>query len=561
MRSVMRHGGGQRGSSRVATLVAVVAAALCAGGALPVAASQISPAPASASATASTPALSTSPTPLDPSSPSASPTPAGSPAPSATPEPTATASPSTASPSPVAPPTTMPRAQTPQAASGTLVLIRPISYQVIQRSPATGLADIHVTGKYYGQTSAVQARWRGGPWVTICAHPSGGRFDGWLRGQKAGQGTLAVRYADRPSITTSHGTVGIGDIFVIAGQSNASGRAPTMQHWSHPSLVATMFGNDLRWKRLADPVDSIVGQADTVSKEIQPVGGSVWPLLATHLLYGSDVPVAFVPAARGAVSMRGWLRRDSEPAAPGTLYGNMLRRVRAVGGHVRAILFWEGEADAGQQQTTEKDYQSMLKTFVVDVKHDMGARVIVSQVGDVPYANGTAGLNSVRAAQAAAASWTASSAVGPQLYDLGLDDEVHYTRLADLQKIADRWWVAIAGACYKKGDGRGPRLATAVYTASNRTITLTFKDAGPLSLPSGAAGAFSVHQSGGTVAVQSATRGGANVIRLKIASPASGSFTVSLGEGRSGALHPVPFADTHWREPAEWFIRRNVSRK
>ena len=108
---------------------------------------------------------------------------------------------------------------------------------------------------------------------------------------------------------------------------------------------ASMFGNDDLWKALRDPVDSPARQVDRVSADPR-AAGSVWPLVGAGLVAADPVPVAFVPCARATTSISRWLRDERRPYSRATLYGSMVRRVRAVGGRVRAVLFWQGEADA-----------------------------------------------------------------------------------------------------------------------------------------------------------------------------------------------------------------------
>ena len=121
--------------------------------------------------------------------------------------------------------------------------------------------------------------------------------------------------------------------------------APPRTGYTHPVLRAALFGNDDRWAELLDPVDRAAGQVDRVSAD-PGAGGSVWPLVATELMATEGVPVAFVPCAKIGTNIRRWTEDAAAPHARSTLYGSMLRRVRAVGGRVRAVLFWQGEVDA-----------------------------------------------------------------------------------------------------------------------------------------------------------------------------------------------------------------------
>jgi len=121
----------------------------------------------------------------------------------------------------------------------------PVAWQVLQRD-GSDQADIAITGWYSGSPTSIEARFAGGDWTEIDGSPSGGRFSGTLAGQ-SGQGTLEVRFANDTGKSTSVANVGIGDIFVVAGQSNAEGRATNSQSYSHATLKASVYTSSDKW--------------------------------------------------------------------------------------------------------------------------------------------------------------------------------------------------------------------------------------------------------------------------------------------------------------------------
>jgi len=261
---------------------------------------------------------------------------------------------------------------------GTITIETPQACQVLQRDDA-GVADMVVAGSCSGFNGPVEVRWGSGPWQTVdCALD--GSFRTVLPSQPAGQASLTVRSALFPDVATACENVSVGDIYVIAGQSNASGRSPTLFTCADPVLQPALFGNDDCWRRLADPVDSSVGQVDRVSAD-RDAGGSVWPLVAQYLMADERVPVAFVPCAHVGSRIDRWQRDPWTPQAPGTLYGSMLRRIKAVGGRVRAVLFWQGEADAACR-TPRSTYAALLRRLGDDVQQDCGAPLVAAQIGD-----------------------------------------------------------------------------------------------------------------------------------------------------------------------------------
>lgn len=429
--------------------------------------------------------------------------------------------------------------------AGVIDLITPAPNQIVQRSTTGPLTDVTIQGGYAGTPSVIQARAGSGPWVTIDTNPKGGRFSGVLPSQPVGQGTIEVRFANMPSVTDTSTMVGIGDVFVIAGQSNAVGHGWSNQPVSHPTWRAGMFGNDYRWKPLADPLDSPAGQIDRVSED-SDAGGSVWPLVATKLMADQNVPVAFIPTARNGTWIGQWQREPNYPANPETLYGSMISRAMGAG-KVRAVLFWQGESDA-KNGMGKAQYRQLLDQFASDVRRDIGAPVVVAQIGegDMPAGN----LDPVRLAQRE--SWDAGTTVaGPSLYDVHpKDDGVHFRSDPELAIAAHRWFHAVRAGLYGVGDGRGPRLVSAYLGANRATVTVKLAD------PSGVAGGsegFSVLVGGSPAAISSVSRPASDTFVLNLASAAGpATITVSLGKGHDGADRQVP-ADGNGL-PAEIFV-------
>jgi hypothetical protein len=427
----------------------------------------------------------------------------------------------------------------------------PRAYQVFQRVGGGGA--ILVTGRTRGLGRRVEARWGSGTWVTVACR-SDGRFSMRFRVRRAGQATLQVRSASRHGFVVSRAYVGVGDIYVIAGQSNASGRGSEPSSYASAVLRPALFGNDDRWKRLTDPVDSAAGQVDKVSADAF-AAGSVWPLLATELLAAEHVPVAFVPCAKGTTAIGQWLEDAAAPHSRRTLYGSMLRRVRAVGGRARAVLFWQGEADA-RKSTSQRAYAAALRTLAAELAYDCGAPLVVAQLGDYDpsvYLGGR--IDAIRLAQQQA--WRAGWALkGPALYDVDLHGHVHFSRRADEVVAARRWAAAILASVLHRALPAGPRLKTALYDGA-LSVTLRF-DCGGGSLRPGDVGGV-VLRSGGDAVPVTASVSTADTVTLLLAAPASPPLTVSVGSGRESAGQPVPAEGSAWALPARMFVGAPVT--
>src|SRR3990172_3976265 len=327
----------------------------------------------------------------------------------------------------------------------TSVTITSISnYQIFQRD-GSDLADIPISGTYVGSPAAIEADFAGGGWATIDAAPAGGVFSGTLSAQAAGQGTLSVRFTDDIGITDNRNNVGIGDVFVVAGQSNATGKANANTSYSHATLRAAMFRQDDIWAELTDPCDSEAA-----------AGGSVWPLVATYLMAKTGFPVAFITTANIGHAL------VASPAqwAPGnTAYNDCIQTTDNSGvNSARAILWLQGETDVNDGIATAT-YEAALTAMLDGLQAGCAALattpLICAQIGYKTLNSPTReNLDAIR--EAHTNLWAADADVyrGPVTYDIGpLADGVHFgstsgsvtgaMAAAQMATLALRWWQII----------------------------------------------------------------------------------------------------------------------
>ncbi len=413
----------------------------------------------------------------------------------------------------------------------TITITSPKSYQVIQRD-GSNKADIQISGTYTGTPTAIEASWNGGSYTTIVASPSGNSFSGTLANQIAGQGELRVRFVNDTSVLASRAYVGVGDIFVIAGQSNSSGRGTNNQVYIHTTLKAGLFGNDDQWKELSDPTDNAVGQIDAVSNDASSAAGSVWPLVTTKFLANQNVPVAFIPAALGGTSIAQWQPGMNHLDAT-TLYGSMSRRINAAGGKAKAVVFWQGENDA-YHGTSQADYKSKLTNMVNNIYTDFGIKTVVASIGKVDTAT-ESNLDKIRLAQQSAWNDGGNVLVGPAFFDVNLPDYVHFMSNSELQLAADRWWNALNKHFYGGNDTRGPRFVSAIANASKTNIRVKFTDETlPITPAIGNLTGFKVKDNGSPATIISASRISDDTVQVNLNTPASGILTISYALGNDG---------------------------
>jgi hypothetical protein len=438
-------------------------------------------------------------------------------------------------------------AAVPAEAAPRIVIRTPRASQVVQRD-AAGTGVIVVRGVGLGFGGRVQVRWGQRRWRVV-SRARNGSFTCRLGPYPPGQATLEVRSVRRRRVTASRAAVGIGDVYVIAGQSNASGRGTSLFACEDPAYTAMLFGNDDRWRPLADPTDTAEGQIDRVSADVG-AGGSVWPLVARRLMAEERTPVAFIPCARVGTPLRRWQRPARGILDGSTLYGSMVRRVAAAGGRVRAVLFWQGEADA-KRQTPGDVYEGLLVQFARDVRRDCRAPLVVAQIGDYGPAFTDAGVDAVRLAQARV--WGRDGVVaGPVLYDIDLEGVVHFSAVDDVTLAADRWSAAVLGGVLGADVPRAPQLGAVTWDGDREIAIAVAAGASPLT--PGTTGGFTVSAGDVSVPVESATVEADGTVRLVLTERPASAPAVALGSGRTGAGAPVPVEGSAWRLPMAPFV-------
>lgn len=220
-----------------------------------------------------------------------------------------------------------------------LTLLSPTEYQVVQRDSAAegrvrvsgrvkakcDAVEVHLTGKS-ASGADLPDRWKPVPLITAThafnadvAVPAGGWYKLEVRAEQSGS---AVAQA-----AIEH--VGVGEVFVGAGQSNSTNFGEA--HQTPASGMVASF-NGTAWRLAVDPQP---GTHDAST------GGSFWPAFGDAMHEKYQVPIGVATTGHGGTSVRQW-------APGGELFGWTLTRMRQLGpGGFRAVLWHQGESDWG----------------------------------------------------------------------------------------------------------------------------------------------------------------------------------------------------------------------
>ncbi len=139
--------------------------------------------------------------------------------------------------------------------------------------------------------------------------------------------------------------VGVGEVFLVAGQSYATNSNDEQLKVTEPSARVVAF--DVAkgtWAVAHDPQPTPDGSK----------GGSIWPPLGDALSKELRVPIAFVNVAWGGTSSHQWMPN-------GQLHQRLIQAGKTIG-RFRAVLWQQGESDVIAKTPTET-YVENLRTI------------------------------------------------------------------------------------------------------------------------------------------------------------------------------------------------------
>jgi hypothetical protein len=325
-----------------------------------------------------------------------------------------------------------------------------------------------------------------------------------------------------------------GDVYVVQGQSNAVAGGQQGSAAGEESRFLRSYGSPVADRTLSAADRSwhyAVGDQPR-----QPGSVGQWAIRAAHRLMDTyQVPVAVLNGGENGRPIAHFQRRAADPDDLGTNYGRLRQRLRAAGvtGHVRAVLWYQGESDANRTDAHVAGFTALLRDWRAELGGDVdrGTRYYVFQVRTSPCGDSRAG--ELREAQRRMGDTLGVTVLSTN----GLSGHVgcHFAWERGYRELGDHVFAVLARDLHG-GPGAGvapPNPRSAAFTDAARTeLVVQLRADDPLTVEPGVAADFRLTGTTATV-VGVAYRGGGRLV-LTLSGPAGPATAVSY-LARAGA--------------------------
>lgn len=351
----------------------------------------------------------------------------------------------------------------------------PLERAVYQRN-ADGSAEVIVSGSFTVPMDEIDIRaipvapgqGREIAWTRLQEKPSGGVFSGplriqggWysleVRGLKAG-----VQIGETKKVTR----VGVGEVLIISGQSNAQGMVDHSISTAPPPGANEDRVNYVSYNNeignfitdLPPPVFKQLNSFEDVMG-LRGHGSWCWGVLGDLLVQKLNVPVMFVNTGWDGTSIRNWWQSSQGqrtysvyaagvPPFPDQMpYANLRLSVQHYARQygVRAVLWMQGESDNNPLNMSVDEYRNTLKALIGKLSSDVN-RQISWMIARTSYYNYRSNANITAAQNAVISDLKGIAFAGPDTDNLPVQrpDGTHFFGYSNLVTLANAWSDALS---------------------------------------------------------------------------------------------------------------------
>ena len=308
----------------------------------------------------------------------------------------------------------------------------------------------------------------------------------------------------------------VGDIWILAGQSNMEGCGKLIDVFSGrpnpdletPTPEINVFELREEWAPAQEPLHWLSDSPRNIHFRLwglpgapaeppphdpnRQIGAGLGLTFATTVFAETGVPIGLVPSAHGGTSMTQW-DPDRKDEGGDSLYGATFERFKAVGGKVAGILWYQGESDCRPEDHAH--FANRFTKIIAGFRRDFNQPelpfyyVQLGRFAALDAPDSVPSWNAVREAQRKFV--TSMPAIGVvSAIDLELDDCIHISTHS-LKRLGQRLARLVLG-------GHSPELEQVTLEKSPLGLHLRFRNVTGRLLSAGRPTGFSIRDDSGT---------------------------------------------------------------
>jgi hypothetical protein len=386
----------------------------------------------------------------------------------------------------------------------------PLERAVYQRE-TNGTANVTISGSYSIPVDKIEVKvspimqnqGKEIGWRTLHEKPVGGVFSGvvnitggWYKVEVRGiKGDIMVGNIDAIS------RLGVGEVFVISGQSNAQGMVDyritsVPPPGAQDDRVNYVSYNNEFLNSLGDPPVPTFNHVDSFEGNMgmRGHGSWCWGILGDLLAQKMNVPIMFVNTAWDGTSIRNWwesaqgiptrgVYSNPQPLFPSQMpYGNLKLSMQHYAKQygVRAVLWMQGETDNYPLNMGIDEYKNNLKSLIGKLGSDVGRQIpwVIARTSYVDYRSNS---NITIAQNSVINELPGIAFAGPDTDNLPVQrpDGTHFYGNQNLTTLANAWNDALSVNFFSTVNpvsvSQEPKI-TSLCADNNNSVNLTLPD-------------------------------------------------------------------------------------
>lgn len=260
--------------------------------------------------------------------------------------------------------------------------------------------------------------------------------------------------------------IGVGDIFIVAGQSNSSGYGKDSA-MDTPDLHIHLYRNRGAWDLASHPINESTFTENCVNTEMGVSGVSPYISFGKNFHHLSHFPVGLIPTSLGGSPISRW-----DVLQKGDLFHNMITKVKECGGKAAGILWYQGCSDTNPKQAAT--YYDNFKRLVMETRKELGYNIpfFTYQLNRQVDGENDHGWGMVREAQRKATQDIPGVYILPTI-NCSLSDGIHNNARSSIM-LGEKMAKLCGNVLYQTSEFFAPNIEKAIL--KDQTIKVTFQN-------------------------------------------------------------------------------------